>query len=110
MTDLSMERPTDGAGAALRLQALPTAGPGLPHLTVRAPVVRPVVFDVRNVAIDYGDKRALDATTMKIYRQQVTAIIGPSGCGKSTFIRSLNRMNDSIPVFSLERADPLPRS
>jgi phosphate transport system ATP-binding protein len=59
------------------------------------------VFDVRNVAIDYGAKRALDATTMQIHRQQVTAIIGPSGCGKSTFIRSLNRMNDSISAFSL---------
>ncbi len=36
---------------------------------------------------------------MKIYRQLVTAVIGPSGCGKSTFIRSLNRMNDSIQGF-----------
>jgi phosphate transport system ATP-binding protein len=31
----------------------------------------------------------------------VTAVIGPSGCGKSTFIRSLNRMNDSIAGFRL---------
>jgi phosphate transport system ATP-binding protein len=38
---------------------------------------------------------------MKIYRNLVTAVIGPSGCGKSTFIRSLNRMNDSIPGFRL---------
>ena len=28
-------------------------------------------------------------------------MIGPSGCGKSTFIRSLNRMNDTIPGFRL---------
>jgi phosphate transport system ATP-binding protein len=26
----------------------------------------------------------------------VTALIGPSGCGKSTFLRTLNRMNDTI--------------
>ena len=39
---------------------------------------------------------------MKIYRHLVTAVIGPSGCGKSTFIRSLNRMNDSIRGFRLE--------
>jgi phosphate transport system ATP-binding protein len=26
----------------------------------------------------------------------VTALIGPSGCGKSTFLRSINRMNDTI--------------
>jgi len=29
-------------------------------------------------------------------------VIGPSGCGKSTFIRCLNRMNDTIPGFSLD--------
>ncbi|KAJ1682217.1 hypothetical protein LUZ63_022569 [Rhynchospora breviuscula] len=27
----------------------------------------------------------------------VIAFIGPSGCGKSTFLRTLNRMNDTIP-------------
>ena len=45
--------------------------------------------------------RALAGTTLKIYRNLVTAVIGPSGCGKTTFIRSLNRMNDSIPGFRL---------
>jgi phosphate transport system ATP-binding protein len=40
-------------------------------------------------------------TSLKIRRNLVTAVIGPSGCGKSTFIRSLNRMNDSIPSFRL---------
>ena len=27
----------------------------------------------------------------------MTALIGPSGCGKSTFLRTMNRMNDTIP-------------
>jgi phosphate transport system ATP-binding protein len=27
---------------------------------------------------------------------EILALIGPSGCGKSTFLRSLNRMNDTI--------------
>jgi phosphate transport system ATP-binding protein len=62
---------------------------------------RAAVFDIRDMSVNYGDKRALDWTTMKIYRNLVTAVIGPSGCGKSTFIRSLNRMNDSVPGFSL---------
>jgi len=62
---------------------------------------REVVFDIRNMSVHYGDNRALDATTLKIYRNLVTAVIGPSGCGKSTFIRSLNRMNDSVPGFRL---------
>ena len=53
------------------------------------------------MSVTYGDKQALDWTTLKIYRNLVTAVIGPSGCGKSTFIRSLNRMNDSIPGFQL---------
>jgi phosphate transport system ATP-binding protein len=60
---------------------------------------RHVVFDITDMSVHYGPKRALDYTTMKIYRNLVTAVIGPSGCGKSTFIRSLNRMNDSIPGF-----------
>jgi len=33
---------------------------------------------------------------MKVYEKRVTAFIGPSGCGKSTFLRTLNRMNETI--------------
>jgi phosphate transport system ATP-binding protein len=33
---------------------------------------------------------------MKIYSGRVTAFIGPSGCGKSTFLRTLNRMNETV--------------
>ena len=33
---------------------------------------------------------------------KVTALIGPSGCGKSTFLRTLNRMNETIAVRALE--------
>jgi phosphate transport system ATP-binding protein len=62
---------------------------------------RPAVFDIRDMAVTYGSKVALTGTTLKIYRNLVTAIIGPSGCGKSTFLRSLNRMNDAIPEFRL---------
>ena len=61
-----------------------------------------MVFDIRDISIYYGQNRALAGTSLKIYRNQVTAVIGPSGCGKSTFIRSLNRMNDTIPGFRIE--------
>jgi phosphate transport system ATP-binding protein len=64
-------------------------------------IARDAVFDIRDMAVHYGDNQALGWTTLKIYRNLVTAVIGPSGCGKTTFIRSLNRMNDSIPGFSL---------
>jgi phosphate transport system ATP-binding protein len=71
----------------------------------RAPlpaIPRDTVFDVRDVDVAYGAKRALAGVTLKIERNIVTAIIGPSGCGKSTFLRSLNRMNDSVPGFRLD--------
>jgi phosphate transport system ATP-binding protein len=60
------------------------------------------VFDVDDVSVFYGAKRALGGVSLRIPRSRITALIGPSGCGKSTFIRSLNRMNDSVPGFRLE--------
>jgi phosphate transport system ATP-binding protein len=40
--------------------------------------------------------------TIDVDMDNVTAFIGPSGCGKSTFLRSLNRMNDTIPGARVE--------
>jgi len=51
----------------------------------------------RGVSVYYGEKRAIDDVSIDIGQQYVTAFIGPSGCGKSTFLRTLNRMNDTIP-------------
>ena len=45
----------------------------------------------------YGKHQALHDVTLNIVKNEVTALIGPSGCGKSTFLRTLNRMNDTIP-------------
>jgi phosphate transport system ATP-binding protein len=50
----------------------------------------------RNVDVFYGQKKAIDNVSIDIDNGLVTAFIGPSGCGKSTFLRSLNRMNDTI--------------
>lgn len=52
---------------------------------------------VEHLNFFYGDKQALFDICLNIPARQVTALIGPSGCGKSTFLRTLNRMNDSIP-------------
>jgi len=52
----------------------------------------------RNVDVYYGDKQAIDNVSIDIGMDNVTAFIGPSGCGKSTFLRTLNRMNDTIPI------------
>ncbi len=51
----------------------------------------------KDVSVYYGDKMAIDKVSIDIPTEYVTAFIGPSGCGKSTFLRTLNRMNDTIP-------------
>ncbi|MEQ1498045.1 MAG: phosphate ABC transporter ATP-binding protein PstB [Novosphingobium sp.] len=56
----------------------------------------------RGVSVFYGDKRAIDEVSIDIADEYVTAFIGPSGCGKSTFLRSLNRMNDTIAGARVE--------
>jgi phosphate transport system ATP-binding protein len=60
------------------------------------------IFDVRDVAVFYGDHRAVTDITLNLGCNRITALIGPSGCGKSTFIRCLNRMNDLIPSARVE--------
>ena len=56
----------------------------------------------RDVNVYYGDKQAIDSVSIDIPQKYVTAFIGPSGCGKSTFLRSLNRMNDTIASARVE--------
>ena len=50
----------------------------------------------RNVDVWYGSKQAIKNVSLDIGKNEVVSMIGPSGCGKSTFLRSLNRMNDTI--------------
>ena len=56
----------------------------------------------RSLDFYYGAKQALHSITLDIPAQQVMAFIGPSGCGKSTFLRTMNRMNDTIPGTRVE--------
>ena len=62
-----------------------------------AEAAAPLTFEVKNLSIWYGEKRAINDITLDIASNAVTAIIGPSGCGKSTFIRCLNRMHELVP-------------
>jgi phosphate transport system ATP-binding protein len=62
----------------------------------------PAKMSARNVSVRYGGKLAIDDVSIDIPQQYVTAFIGPSGCGKSTFLRSLNRMNDTIANARVE--------
>jgi phosphate transport system ATP-binding protein len=56
----------------------------------------------RDVSVFYGAKKAIDCVSIDIGQEHVTAFIGPSGCGKSTFLRTLNRMNDTIASARVE--------
>ncbi len=51
---------------------------------------------VQNLNISYDGTQAIHNISLDIEPKSVTALIGPSGCGKSTFLRSINRMNDTI--------------
>ena len=57
----------------------------------------PTKIAARDVSVSYSGKQALYDVTLDIPDKTVTALIGPSGCGKSTFLRTMNRMNDTIP-------------
>jgi len=56
-----------------------------------------VIYDINNLNLWYGNNQALKNLDFSIEENEVTAIIGPSGCGKSTFIKTLNRMIETIP-------------
>jgi phosphate transport system ATP-binding protein len=57
---------------------------------------------VENLDFYYGSKQVLFDVSMGILKNRVTALIGPAGCGKSTFLRTLNRMNETIPNTRIE--------
>lgn len=59
-------------------------------------------IEIRDFNFYYGEFQALISLNFPIYKNQITALIGPSGCGKSTFLRSLNRMNDTIKIVRAE--------
>ena len=59
---------------------------------------KPVIMNVEDCNVYYGDVHALKNVNMEIGKSEVLALIGPSGCGKSTFIRCLNRLNDTIDI------------
>lgn len=57
-----------------------------------------VLLETKDLHVYYGQKEAIKGIDMQFEKNKITALIGPSGCGKSTFLRSLNRMNDTIDI------------
>ena len=68
------------------------------YQTVGIPFVENPKMSARNVDVYYDQKQAITDVSLDIGANEVIAMIGPSGCGKSTFLRTLNRMNDIIPI------------
>ena len=64
--------------------------------TVGVPFCENPKMSMRNVNVFYGDKQEIHDVSVDIAKNEVIAMIGPSGCGKSTFLRTLNRMNDTV--------------
>jgi len=101
------ERRTEEAGAG----ATPEAGDrrGLTQGIAVAEGARPQkglttekVFELKDVAVSYDGKPAVQEISFDVFKNRITALIGPSGCGKSTLIRCFNRMNDLIPSAKVE--------
>jgi phosphate transport system ATP-binding protein len=74
--------------AALREAADVTPSPGATAVTTK--------MRADDLTVKYGSKVAIAGVTLDVRANEILALIGPSGCGKSTFLRSLNRMNDTI--------------
>jgi phosphate transport system ATP-binding protein len=77
-----------------------------PHLEVAIHEVpdeaATIVFQTRDLAVYYGNFRAVREVSLDVRKNEITAFIGPSGCGKTTVIRCLNRMNDLIDGARVE--------
>ena len=59
------------------------------------------IMTAENLCLWYGENQALKNININIPENNITALIGPSGCGKSTFLKTLNRMNDLIPIVKI---------
>jgi phosphate transport system ATP-binding protein len=69
--------------------------------TLSAAVDAELKMRASDLTVQYGEKVAILDVNIEVRSHQVLALIGPSGCGKSTFLRSLNRMNDTVPGVSV---------
>lgn len=61
-----------------------------------SPRAIPCKIQVSCLNFYYGPVQALHDISLEIPQKRITALIGPSGCGKSTFLRTLNRMSETV--------------
>lgn len=60
-----------------------------------------VALSTKDLHVYYGKKESIKGIDMQFEKNKITALIGPSGSGKSTYLRSLNRMNDTIDIANV---------
>jgi len=88
-----MASATHGKDSAPRLTPQKHAADSMESVSKREASVR---FQISGLDVFYGPKQAVHSLNLNIPVNRITALIGPSGCGKSTFLRTLNRMNETI--------------
>ncbi|HAP76786.1 MAG TPA: phosphate ABC transporter ATP-binding protein [Acidimicrobiaceae bacterium] len=90
MTDIGQSAPTN------------EEQPRVSQPAEQSPARPTAVFSTKDLAVYYGDFRAVRDVSIDVHQHEITAFIGPSGCGKSTVLRCFNRMNDLIPSARVE--------
>jgi phosphate transport system ATP-binding protein len=73
-----------------------------PPAAVQVPAPTQAKLRAKGVSFYYGSFKALHDISLEFPANQVTALIGPSGCGKSTFLRSLNRISETVGNTRIE--------
>src|SRR6202046_641115 len=73
------------------ITAPPTVSSGVQPEVAARPKLQPVGLN-----FFYGSVHALHNVSLEVPEKRITALIGPSGCGKSTFLRTLNRISETV--------------
>jgi phosphate transport system ATP-binding protein len=96
--DSSRERHTKATTPSLGRSTVP---PVVAAAKIHSSPDAPLKMHAHGLSVSYGQKVAIKDVSIDVHSSEVLALIGPSGCGKSTFLRSLNRMNDTVPGVSV---------
>src|SRR5258708_209374 len=59
-------------------------------------------IEIRNLAVRYAEKTALDDVSLVIPPNEIFGIIGPANSGKTTLLKCINRTIDFIGTAKVE--------